>query len=551
LQEADGLQEKAKMRIDRMTSLAIVGLLIVVGSTTASAQRLGRTYYEDSENGYRFKSPDGWAIIPTQSTEREWGVTCKMEGDEKLLTVSGRTYTSSPELTVLRFVEPEASEVPEEGGGLSGRVSNVRKRRDIADLLPMIFGSYRDLDPGNPAVDKEVKASKKLLGRQRRWTAFTGNVDIVIDTYTFELEEADICLVFQVPEDYAKKWLRVFEKVGRSMQVIERTGDIEYEEGGTYDDFLSYHAKLVERTPGWRVVPTPSKKFVIKTSSDNDKFIDEVIERLELSRALFEQDFPPEKAFDHVSVVRVCGTEEEFHKYGDTGRGVGGWFSPSTTELVLFDYKNVNRNATYAVMSHEAFHQYCHFLFDESEAHRWFDEGHGDYYGGVEFKRGKAIVTKKMPAGFDRLGPIKQMVNSRDYAPLAEHLNYSHQQWQGQTKGFSYAQSWSIIYMLREGALGNVSSKVWKDEYEDILPNYMETLHAGFKEAYAEILKVRETMAKAEGRELTSDERAINRRDLDPAMTRKIWKAAMDASWGQIDLDEFEQNWLTYVGKHL
>jgi hypothetical protein len=64
---------------------------------------------------------------------------------------------------------------------------------------------------------------------------------------------------------------------------------------------------------------------------------------------------------------------------------------------VLFDAVSVDRNMTYAVMSHEAFHQYCHFLFEQSEAHRWFDEGHGDYYGGVEFKGNKAVITSTMP----------------------------------------------------------------------------------------------------------------------------------------------------------
>ena len=58
-----------------------------------------------------------------------------------------------------------------------------------------------------------------------------------------------------------------------------------------------------------------------------------------------------------------------------------------------------DRNSTYAVMTHEAFHQYCFFLFDQSEAHRWFDEGHGDYYGGAKFSGRRAKITSKMPAG--------------------------------------------------------------------------------------------------------------------------------------------------------
>ena len=542
-------------RLDRIVAALGAGLAVAVMLAAlpgrVSAQKLGRTYYESSENGFRFKQPDGWDVVPVQSNQREFGMTCKLKGRSKLITVSGTTYNSNPDLVVLRFDEPESDDSGG-GGGLSGRVSKKRKRQDITTMLPRIFNSLRDLDPDNPSVDKEFKASNKLLGHQRRWTAFTGTIDMVIDTYTYKLEDADICMVFTVPETYAKKWLRVFEKAARSMQRIERTGQIEYEEGGTYQDFMDYHAKLASLTPGWRVLPTPSEKFVIKTSSENQRFLKEVIERLELSRALFEKDFPPEKPLDHVSVVRVCGTEEEFHRYGGTGGGVGGWFSPSTTELVLFDYKNVNRNATYAVMSHEAFHQYCHFLFDESEAHRWFDEGHGDYYGGAVFKRGRAEITPKMPAGFDRLGPIKSLINSHSYAPLEDHLNYSHREWQSQEpQASAYAQSWSIIYMLRQGSLGKVTKRVWKKEYADILPNYMSTLHEGFKRVYAEILKVHETEALVEGRKLTDEEKAATRSELTPEQKRVIWRDAMDASWGQIDLEEFEKDWLSFVKKEL
>ena len=32
-----------------------------------------------------------------------------------------------------------------------------------------------------------------------------------------------------------------------------------------------------------------------------------------------------------------------------------------------------------------------------------------------------------------------------------------------------------------------------------------------------------------------------------PDRQDEIWKAAMDASWGQIDMDEFEKNWVAFV----
>ena len=43
----------------------------------------------------------------------------------------------------------------------------------------------------------------------------------------------------------------------------------------------------------------------------------------------------------------------------------------------------------------------------------------------------------------------------------------------------------------------------------------------------------------------------MNRFDLDPRDKQKIWADAMAASWGPIDLEEFEANWKLYIEKYL
>jgi len=303
----------------------------------------------------------------------------------------------------------------------------------------------------------------------------------------------------------------------------------------------------------WRAIATPSKRYVIKTNSDNTRFLKEVIARVEASRDLFEEEYPPETPLTHVSVVRVFDDQDGFAKYGDTPPGAIGWFSPSTTELVLFDGVNIDRNVTYAVMTHEAFHQYCHFLFGKSEAHRWFDEGHGDYFGAFEFKRGKAIPGKKMPGGYNRVPEIKQMFRDKSYKPLSEHLYYNHGQWQGQgpTNVSCYAQSWSIIYFLRMGTRGKVSKRMWKKEYADILPHYTKALKSGFAEAYEELREAIKADAEAKGKTVTPGMLELDRSFISPKTKKKIWAAAMDASFGQIDLDEFQADWERFVDKEI
>jgi hypothetical protein len=105
--------------------------------------------------------------------------------------------------------------------------------------------------------------------------------------------------------------------------------------------------------------------------------------------------------------------------------------------------------------------------------------------------------------------------------------------------------------MLREGTLGHVSRRQWKDEYAGIIPNYVSTLYAGYQAKYAEILEERKAKAEEEGEELEEEDLEITRADLNEEDKEEIWKAAIEASWGQIDLDEFEKNWLQFIQKNL
>jgi hypothetical protein len=168
---------------------------------------------------------------------------------------------------------------------------------------------------------------------------------------------------------------------------------------------------------------------------------------------------------------------------------------------------------------------------------------------------GKPRITARMPAGLERYGVIREMVQLGTFARLEKHLNFTHPEWQGQgPSGVScYAQSWSIVYMLRQGMLGNVNPKVWKPEYAAILPAYIDTLRGGFEKAYRE---ERERRGKAsgagtEGERSTSEVIELDSSDLGHEVVKRIWKEAMDASWGKVDVEQFEQDWQLYVRKYL
>lgn len=519
-----------------LAAAAVVALL----APAFPAQKMGRDYFEDAKYGYKFRYPKDWAAVPVKPELKQLGIAALFKGESISVNVDNQAYGWEPDLRVY-VIEKEGPTTGEEATGLRARVKTT-----TASVVDRIAGmGLSDFQRDQPTVDDDKKI-KKLTARHRVWNAgyptSVGTLPMTIDVWSFSLDDRDVSLVFRMMDQRYKKWDKTFYAVAKTFAEIERKVTASVGSDSSYADLLRFYESEVARVPGWRVLPTDSRRFIVKTSSDNDKFVAETIDRLERSRDLFERDFPPEKPIEQVSVVRICGTEEEFHQYGQTGGGVAGWFNPSSKELVLYDASDIDRKVSYAVMTHEGFHQYCHFLFDQAEAHRWFDEGHGDYYGGFEFKGSKALVTPRMPSGLDRLGPLRQMVREEAWIPIEEHINYDHGQWQSHHIR-SYAQSWSIIYMLRQGMLGEVNRKVWKPEYADIIPNYMATLHAGFQEAYA----AKREEAKKAGREI-DDADSI---ELDRGDRNKIWKKAIAESWGRIDIDEFEKDWLEYIDKYL
>ncbi len=513
-----------------MKPLSLAGLVLACAALApnAFAQRgdIERRAFEDQVDGYRLKPPKGWDVVPVPPDERQLGLALQLDSRDGKDPLAGHFRVV--------VVDDEAT-----FDGWCARLlqQTLREAVEFADEKPAL--DERELVAGLPAW-------------HRRWLLHR----VHLDTWLVERGPKKLGVLATVSDEdaYARSWLVTFERAARSLEVFEpRT--VPRGAGSTYAEKLEAARLEAERTKGWHVVPTPSQDFILTTSSDNTKFIAEVIERLEKSRAVFELDYPPPADFSHVSIVRVCAGEEEFHRYGKTGGGVMGWFNPASTELVLFDAKDVDRNMSYAVMTHEAFHQYCHFLFGRSEAHRWFDEGHGDYYGGLKFEGNKAKITARMPGGLERLSGIREMIQLGTAVPLEKHLNFDHQQWQSQgwpeSNTAGYEQSWSIVFMLRQGMLGNVNSKVWRKEYAEILPHYIDALRKGFELAYQEERDKRAQAAGQDGTQTNSAVIELDSDDLGEKTVARIWKEAMAASWGQIDLERFEQDWQLYVRKYL
>jgi len=122
--------------------------------------------------------------------------------------------------------------------------------------------------------------------------------------------------------------------------------------------------------------------------------------------------------------------------------------------------------ATETVTFHEGWHQYADFYFDHPETakkhgslHRWFDEGHGDFFGSFRWgSSGWKYVGSKM-----RYDDCKQMVRQGDYVPFRELVHWPVQRFYTDRPSYRYAQAFSMIDFLRRGEKDKGRDPRWND----------------------------------------------------------------------------------------
>ena len=191
------------------------------------------------------------------------------------------------------------------------------------------------------------------------------------------------------------------------------------------------------------------------------------------------EDFEPEPSapVKPYSVFRLCATYEQFEKYGQSPPGVIGWYSPASKELVVFlggDKRLNEPGLTETVTYHEGWHQYADFYFHPPEAkkygelHRWFDEGHGDYFGSFRWgQTGWKYVGSSM-----RLQECRNMVRVGDYVPFKDIVHWTRQKFYGQRASYYYAQAYSMIDFFRRGQ----KSPGFKPQWGEALDMYRKVM---------------------------------------------------------------------------
>ncbi|MBI3819994.1 MAG: hypothetical protein HY286_14960 [Planctomycetes bacterium] len=481
-------------------------------------KQLGEKAYEDKKWGYSFVPLDKWNLVPPEPTEAY--MTVKFVSPARVSDPKTGGYLT-PECHVYRF-DPTGKSValldqdkskkgpgdgPTTGDDGSDKLKELREKlafKSFDQMLAQVPGAQRI---GSAAKKKYGNIDAQVFDYKEQTAAKFFNRHVAV-SFQNAKDNFQIVMDFEMLDLKFDEWRPIFEDSFKSFKFIKTTeiDPSELEGKSPLEKDELRHKQDCERTH-WLFAKT--EHYFIKYDTDKKEFIDQVKERIEAIRKYYVDDFGKLDQTEY-PVLRICKSMDEYHQYGGSGSSAG-FFNSATKELVIPNLQDLNINLTWAVMNHEAFHQFIHYKFGQVDPHSWYNEGTGDYYAGYRYQQGgkyKLSTLGHWAGGLDRVEIIKDAVKKGISVPLEKLLRFSQGEYYngpstGQSYSFGllcYSEGWSLIYFLRQGkALGHTP---WKPEWEKILKDYFDVLNetkdrdkaveTAFKDIKGDSLKVLE-----------------------------------------------------------
>lgn len=503
--------------------LPLAALCLAAPAALAQAPKVG-DYYEDSVDiGFRIKTPKDWDFTPPQPGEPNL-IGKYTPPFVKYINVSPDTVLWL-EVHLVKFDrrKPSAEDeavTTDEDGNVEVDLSKLRRTgaQDISEYIDTYVGPVGG-SGARKVKEKDLRISKVPATEYYFKAQVRDGTEFNIYAVVYHLsEDLDVAFIGNGPDD-RKKWRKYespYKKMTKSFQrlEVEDIGTVAAKEGDS-----AYRAQKradltreCAKNPDWTLYET--ENYFIISNTDDRQFLDELMMRLEAIREVYEELYPPEQAerlkkehaetetgegsgdsgedsgpsvrtvsrkaspreLSRCSVVRVCSNQNQYHEYGGPG-GSAGYWSSMHEELVIYDDKaGGGRRDTWAVLNHEAFHQYIYYFYGNIAPHSWYNEGHGDFFSGYQLKAGRFRLRP-----FDwRVSVIKEAIRTNKYVPLKDLVRMTQSEYYGNNKfgagaGQNYAEGWSLVYFLRTGPK---KAKNWNDDWNGILDRYLEVLAA-------------------------------------------------------------------------
>ena len=329
---------------------------------------------------------------------------------------------------------------------------------------------------------------------------------------------------------------KIWRKIATGMRFDEPIEDPEiaklrkyYERRPKFKD-PEYRIRVRTALDGnWKSEDT--ENYLVIYNTKDQPLVRRIVKDMESIRKEYVKLFPSVEEINAVSTVRVCKDKAEYVKYGGPARSAGYW-SWVTEELVFYDAtvrekgKKTEKQDTFIVLYHEAFHQYIHYSAGRLAPHSWFNEGYGDYFSGAQVRGGK---VKRVGANTWRLRTIQEMLKRHDYIPWPEMIEYTKAAYYSpRRQGLNYAQGWSMVYFLNASKVAQ-RHKQWSK----ILPTYFEELKVAWAEEQAGLDPDEE-----------DEEAAAKARSI---AVENAKKRAVDLAFKDVDLNELEGEWIKFT----
>jgi len=459
-------------------------VLAASGVSSAGSLTLGPRY-KDESNGFQIRVPRKWEQVPTKfqevATLGKW-------------SAQRTRFAFMPSLTVMRFLQVVPDDQPttprdavKKGiPGYAGVMrlqpksvwdyidTRIRFKMQVVEDEPDFRMSRKEFK-GHLKVFRQQGASDDRRAMQRQLTIVAAEIE------TVEPGDSTYGVIYSCADADADDMVRAF-KISISRFRILEPDENEDEEGDDVSDadiFVDSEKKpeiwrkarkrkLIE---GWDAIDT--ENYLIVYNKDvKRRLIKTIAKHIEaIRRDVYEKLFPPARDVKAVSVVRVCKDRAEYHRYGGPG-GSAGYWSRGDEELVFYQDKS-NKKDSLRVLYHEAFHQYIHYAVGDVAPHSWFNEGHGDYFAGHNY-RGRRFHAAPFRW---RTGVIANAFSRKTYVPLEKFLKYTQGQYYA-NPGLCYAQGWSFVYFLREVERRKI--RRYK-KYWGLLDRYFEAIKRNVK----------------------------------------------------------------------
>jgi hypothetical protein len=555
------------MRIIRLAPVAFVAAALLVAVAPPASAGGGTKDFSDAARGFTIRVPETFKQNPPKPTGDPKYKTASFNDDQAKYKSSG---SENPEFNVGWWSTPKKATTPGKDGESpytappsSGGDEGGRTFDDVLDSLltnnPQLFGKvegpaasadrwkqaktaktakqkidfkYWEFTPIKPKkADKPKKPEKGDKGGgadspEERvdavWYAFAARLTIERPQETVEVTFEGTCAL-----QFVKNLGPAFLDIVKSFETRDTgAGPVKVEEVPDDPDAFRDFVKRTKVVAGWKCVDSPKKQYVLLYDEGVDeKLVKTIAEQVEsLREQVYEVMFKPDKPITAVSLIRVCKDRTQYMAYGAPG-GTAGYWSSDDMELVFYEDTS-NKKDSLRVLYHEAFHQYIYYSVGACDPHSWFNEGHGDYFYGHNFKDGRWQLGKSL----DRVDTAAKLKREGKAPRLTDFLHWSQDQYYGSNEAKlsgleCYALGWDFVYFLR-------TTK--KKEYEGILQRYFDTLKGLVTAARAARMK------ENPGHKETAKEEELANRHHEDEWCEK----ALAEGFKGVDLDQLYKDWI-------